>query len=322
MSIVSTVPGRTDELLRIGPAHVDETRIIHYQLQSCFQRRANADGTPAFTDLRIIEPSCGIDAATRFLYVLPVQPGTPLSMGSRWTMAYGDGIAAMRALDVANIYNVLVVEPGFNAVDFTSNDPASGPAPWYGDSPSNPQIRQESYIVRDIVPTVDAMYPSASRVRMLIGYSKSGWGAINLLLRHPDLFASAAAWDAPLMMREISPCHYANEDIVYGRDNAYFDRVYRLDAHIASASALKAARRIWIGINAAPPLQPSTRPYAGNFPQQGVDFTKVLDASNIPYTLHWPTRQVRHSWSPTTVDGKEIYWETGALEFLLGDQRP
>ena len=33
-----------------------------------------------------------------------------------------------------------------------------------------------------------------------MGFSKSGWGAWSLLLRHPNTFGKAVAWDAPLMM--------------------------------------------------------------------------------------------------------------------------
>ncbi|MCA9269370.1 MAG: hypothetical protein KDA41_12905, partial [Planctomycetales bacterium] len=38
--------------------------------------------------------------------------------------------------------------------------------------------------------------------RLLVGFSKSGWGAWSLLLRHPDTFQAAAAWDAPLMQSD------------------------------------------------------------------------------------------------------------------------
>ena len=33
-----------------------------------------------------------------------------------------------------------------------------------------------------------------ARGRMLVGYSKSGWGAFTLLLRHPGVFSRAAAY--------------------------------------------------------------------------------------------------------------------------------
>jgi S-formylglutathione hydrolase FrmB len=58
---------------------------------------------------------------------------------------------------------------------------------------------------------------------MLVGFSKSGWGAWSLLLRHPDLFGRAAAWDAPLMMQRLG--RYGTRPIFGSREN--FER-YRL----------------------------------------------------------------------------------------------
>jgi enterochelin esterase-like enzyme len=54
---------------------------------------------------------------------------------------------------------------------------------------------------------VEKTYPLAAeaRGRLLLGFSKSGWGAWTLLLRHPRLFARAAAWDAPLSLDRPGP---------------------------------------------------------------------------------------------------------------------
>ena len=73
--------------------------------------------------------------------------------------------------------------------------------PWYADHPSDPEVRQESYFLKVVVPFVEQRVPGpADRDgRLLVGFSKSGWGAYSLLLRHPDHFGKAAAWDAPLM---------------------------------------------------------------------------------------------------------------------------
>jgi len=57
-------------------------------------------------------------------------------------------------------------------------------------------------MVNAVVPFVEAKYPAAIREprgRVVVGFSKSGWGAFTLLLRHPDVFGRAASWDAPLM---------------------------------------------------------------------------------------------------------------------------
>jgi len=55
------------------------------------------------------------------------------------------------------------------------------------------------------VPYVLKNYPVTEdrSGHLLLGFSKSGWGAVSLLVRHPDLFERAAAWDAPFMMREL-----------------------------------------------------------------------------------------------------------------------
>jgi len=119
-------------------------------------------------------------AKRRVLFVLPVEPGTE----SR----YGSGLAAVQALDVHNRYGLVVVAPTFS--DW----------PWYADHPTDKGIRQESYMLKVVVPLVTRLYPHETRWRGLLGFSKSGWGAFSLLLRHPEAFGAAVAWDAPLMM--------------------------------------------------------------------------------------------------------------------------
>jgi S-formylglutathione hydrolase FrmB len=54
-------------------------------------------------------------------------------------------------------------------------------------------------------------------VRWLLGFSKSGWGAFTLLLRNPDVFAKAVAWDAPVMMAQ--PNKYGMEPIFGTQEN-------------------------------------------------------------------------------------------------------
>src|SRR5262249_5881390 len=63
-------------------------------------------------------------------------------------------------------------------------------------------IQQESYFLKVVVPFVEKTYPvkTEARGRLLLGFSKSGWGAFSLLLRHPETFGKAAAWDAPMTM--------------------------------------------------------------------------------------------------------------------------
>lgn len=80
-------------------------------------------------------------------------------------------------------------------------------------------MRQESDLLRVILPCIDKAYPvrTDAASRLLLGFSKSGWGAFSLLLRHPDLFGKAAAWDAPLMMSQ--PGQYGSGDIFGTQEN-------------------------------------------------------------------------------------------------------
>jgi hypothetical protein len=51
--------------------------------------------------------------------------------------------------------------------------------------------------LKTIIPYVDGKLPTlkSAEGRLLIGFSKSGWGALTLLLRNPDVFGKAVGWD-------------------------------------------------------------------------------------------------------------------------------
>jgi hypothetical protein len=116
------------------------------------------------------------------LYILPVEEHDE----KRW----GDARAEIAKLDLADRYGVICVFSTFSHL------------PWFADHPSDPHIRQETYFLKVVLPFVERMYPVGTDrfSRALLGFSKSGWGAWTLLLRHPDIFERAAAWDAPMTM--------------------------------------------------------------------------------------------------------------------------
>ncbi|MBI3207288.1 MAG: hypothetical protein HYZ37_00125 [Candidatus Solibacter usitatus] len=124
--------------------------------------------------LRILEPS---RKTGRVVYLLPVNP----DISYRW----GDGFDTAARSRLHEKHGVIIAAPAFSNY------------PWYGDHPQNAKIRQETYFINDVVPYVDKLFPGTKR--LLAGFSKSGNGAVLLLLRHPELFHAAAAWDAPLM---------------------------------------------------------------------------------------------------------------------------
>jgi S-formylglutathione hydrolase FrmB len=163
-----------DEAQDGASAERNDQGFVCHRIESAFQA--------GVTSIRVLLPDRA-ESGQRFpvLYVLPVEAGD----GNR----YGDGLLECKRQGIHNKHNILCVAPTFSNL------------PWYADHPSDPQIQQESYFLNVVIPLVDAAYPTINKPsgRFLIGFSKSGWGAFSLLLRHPDTFAMAVAWDAPLM---------------------------------------------------------------------------------------------------------------------------
>jgi S-formylglutathione hydrolase FrmB len=120
----------------------------------------------------------------RVLYVLPVESG----VGGR----YGDGLLEVRKANAHNRYQLICVAIAFDTL------------PWYGAHATAARIRHEDYILKVAVPLIESRYSTRGTAegRLLLGFSKSGWGALTLLFRNPEFFGYACSWDAPLMMDE------------------------------------------------------------------------------------------------------------------------
>jgi enterochelin esterase-like enzyme len=152
------------------------------------------------TKIRVLLPDAlEKDAKYPVVYVLPVEAGSE----SR----YGDGLKELKKLDLHNTLKAIFVAPTFSHL------------PWYADHPTKTDIRQESYFLKVVVPFVEKTYAAKTDAsgRLLLGFSKSGWGAWSLLLRHTDTFGKAAAWDAPMMMDK--PGMYGSGDIFGTAEN-------------------------------------------------------------------------------------------------------
>ncbi|NQU11232.1 hypothetical protein HQ590_10605, partial [bacterium] len=110
---------------------------------------------------------------------------------------YDDGLTVVRELGLHERHGLIVVAPSF--ADW----------PWYADHPTDPRRADESHLLRVVLPFVSAVCPAFGRSAdprpLLLGFSKSGWGAWTLILRHPELFGAAVAWDAPLMVDKPEP---------------------------------------------------------------------------------------------------------------------
>jgi S-formylglutathione hydrolase FrmB len=180
------------------------------------------------TVVRVLEPKIASATDHRLLYVLPVEPGVTTEASS-----VSDGLEELRRLDVQNRYNVTIIAPSFNI------------SPWYGDNVSDPRHRIESFIVHDLVSFGDTFSPPGHvSQRWLLGFSKSGFGALALIFRHPNVFAMAAAWDAPAQLKDMSIGMGIASN--FGTEANF--ATYRIPTLIAlHADAFSKVNRLWIG---------------------------------------------------------------------------
>ena len=70
-----------------------------------------------------------------------------------------------------------------------------------------------------MIPFIEKRYPVQKNAagRLLIGFSKSGWGAATLLLRNPSTFHRAAVWDAGVRV-DTGPMREVERDRRISRD--------------------------------------------------------------------------------------------------------
>lgn len=81
--------------------------------------------------------------------------------------------------------------------------PDGGKTSWYLDSPVDPQIRYESYIIDELVPQIDAKYRTSATVqkRAITGLSMGGHGALYLALKNPQTFQIAGSMSGGVDLR-------------------------------------------------------------------------------------------------------------------------
>jgi hypothetical protein len=148
----------------------NSNEIKSYRVASSFQSDS--------TTVRVLTPS-NMDPNKEYkvLYVLPV-----IENDNR---RFGDGLLEMQKYNYHNTHQLICVAPEFTAM------------PWFADHSNNQDKQDESHLLKTVIPYIDGILPTLKSKdgRLLIGFSKSGWGTFTLLLRNPEIFEKAVGWD-------------------------------------------------------------------------------------------------------------------------------
>jgi hypothetical protein len=153
----------------------NSNEIKSHQVFSPFQKDS--------TSIRVLLPDhFSTNKNYRVLYVLPVR-----EQGNKKS---GDPLVEIIKDDLHNKHKLICVFPGYTHL------------PWYADHSVDKTKQDESHFLKTVLPFIDENYPTIREKegRLLMGFSKSGWGALTLLLRNPEIFKKAAGFDVGIRM--------------------------------------------------------------------------------------------------------------------------
>jgi hypothetical protein len=99
---------------------------------------------------------------------------------------HGDPLRIAQQEGIHNTYGCILVSNTWKSI------------PWYG-TKNDSTRRYDTHIKWNIFPLLVQEYNASTdrEDRLVMGFSKSGWGALSLILKSPTYFGYAAAWDAP-----------------------------------------------------------------------------------------------------------------------------
>ena len=143
--------------------------------------------------------------------------------------------------------------------------------------------RQPYLIARKILYVIvdSNLATSGTEENLLIGFSKSGYGGLDLLFKHPDVFDAIAAWDFPGDMAAYTD-YGASAN--YGTDTN-FQNNYRMTGTFIDTWKAPFTTENHLLISEGPV-----------FPTEVADFDALLTSHGVLHTLLTQTNDP-HSWS-------------------------
>src|SRR5438105_1257043 len=143
-------------------------------------------------DLHLLYVPPGYWGARRYpvVYLLPGMPGSPWSY--------------VKSLSLAAVADTLIARHWVRP--FVAVMPVAGPSGHYSGEWAGPW---EAFVVHRVVPWVSS-HLSVSGDRTIAGLSAGGFGAVDIALRHPRLFARVESWGGYFSPFRDGPLHHAS----------------------------------------------------------------------------------------------------------------
>ena len=223
--------------------------------------------TPGFQPfaVRVLAPDHpSADYEHSFLYALPVEAGLAQS-------TYGSGLDELQQLNVQDQYNATIIEPIF-PID-----------PWYANNATDATINFETFMATVLPAWVDSNFAtSGTEENLLIGFSKSGYGGLDLAFKHPSVFDAVAAFDFPADMAAYDDFGSSSSGN-YGTDTNFQDNYRMTNTFIDTwKTPFTTQDRILISEGEV-------------FQTQVADFDALLTSDGVEHTLLTQTNDA-HSW--------------------------
>ena len=151
--------------------------------------------------------------------------------------------------------------------------------------------------MKAVVPFIESQYPTTGTAegRLLLGYSKSGWGALSLILRNPDVFGYAASWDAPLMFTEKQFGLWGTKQTYGTPENMILYLPSKLVRERAGPFQNK-KRLVVAGLQFFGTFTDARFPYDG--PSHTEAFHELAEANGVLHDYD-PNLKTGHSWNPS-----------------------
>lgn len=134
------------------------------------------------TEIRFLLPS-SMDVSA-VVFVLPVE--------AECGVKFGDGLREVANTGFADRHQVAFCAPTFSD------------SPWGVNHFADPRRQQESYLVDFVASVVGSLF-GREIPRFTLGFSKGGFSALNMLLRHRDVFSGASIWDGSMLRERPTP---------------------------------------------------------------------------------------------------------------------